>query len=884
MSKVFDFNINRLLKKYNNQSISKKKIANSFKPIGMGANHFHTPSFFNTNKLLKKYRLKRIGGRNDWDGDGIPNWKDCQPFNVMRQDPIYSIRPFREKYTKQIIPTDMDKDYLYNKKTGEYKQERYRSMNNRGTGWFGSGIYGFRTKKQAEEALARQKPGGAYYGYIREFEIKKPFKPRTAHESDILHTASKELYYFNLKKPGMFSNKKWLKDRFKHIGLDVSEDDILKAKKKSNRTGAQPINELLKLKGYDGVIPDDKYQTFSYGSVKFASTPKQIPLDKTSLTEEEKKRRSAHQKAKYKQAIDEQERQKEYWERDLQEAQKEMEQPLTMAKRDEKGEYVKNEKGEYVYKEVFGEKKIKHIPRGKEYRQLRNIQATFEQMDKVEEDKESKDAKYYEDEDEDDLMRIARETLKQPEKTLRAARAGVVEQRKKKIEELEKLQQREFGDVFTGREYDFLISGKKVGGGELNKKANEIFNDEFHNLSTKKKRYLRTSENPTREEWDYRQTQRWKTEQAVKGRYADLGEEAYQAFRNIGYKQHDKDWFDLTPKERLKIRLNLKRDFKKTHPEGRYEYIGSEEKFERLLYPRKGRYKDRYAEWIVKKYGSKKKLVEDKNNDITEQDKESKDKKLDEAEKLTLYHGTSKRYGEDVLKAGKFNRGVFLTPSKLSAYEYSKSGRGEKGERVNPEGGKVLAVTIPAKILTKDDVHYWDLSGRPTKEKYKDVLEGFKLQDPDRAVNYLGVVLNPDVPHSVREVKYQKIAKDKGSKDAKYYHGTSKIGGVSAVEEVIKTAKQLKKEMPFIAQPEMSEKTDKEYIYVFTTPYHAKTWADVVSQRTGFKPEVLEVELSPEKLEKDLDMPFGESYKHKGPIPAKYVKVFKGDTVYPEEK
>ena len=29
---------------------------------------------------------KKIGGKNDWDYDGIVNSKDCQPLNTMRQD------------------------------------------------------------------------------------------------------------------------------------------------------------------------------------------------------------------------------------------------------------------------------------------------------------------------------------------------------------------------------------------------------------------------------------------------------------------------------------------------------------------------------------------------------------------------------------------------------------------------------------------------------------------------------------------------------------------------------------------------------------------------------------------------------------------------------
>ena len=36
--------------------------------------------------MFKKFGLKSFGGKNDWDGDGVPNWKDCQPRNTMRQD------------------------------------------------------------------------------------------------------------------------------------------------------------------------------------------------------------------------------------------------------------------------------------------------------------------------------------------------------------------------------------------------------------------------------------------------------------------------------------------------------------------------------------------------------------------------------------------------------------------------------------------------------------------------------------------------------------------------------------------------------------------------------------------------------------------------------
>ncbi len=44
---------------------------------------------FNTKTAVRKIigSTKR-GSKNDWDGDGVVNKKDCQPRNTMRQDNI----------------------------------------------------------------------------------------------------------------------------------------------------------------------------------------------------------------------------------------------------------------------------------------------------------------------------------------------------------------------------------------------------------------------------------------------------------------------------------------------------------------------------------------------------------------------------------------------------------------------------------------------------------------------------------------------------------------------------------------------------------------------------------------------------------------------------
>ena len=65
------------------------------------------------------------GGRKDLDGDGIPNWKDCQPRNTMRQDGSSSWYKIKLKarfshYGKETL------DVWRNKKNHNYlKLERW---------------------------------------------------------------------------------------------------------------------------------------------------------------------------------------------------------------------------------------------------------------------------------------------------------------------------------------------------------------------------------------------------------------------------------------------------------------------------------------------------------------------------------------------------------------------------------------------------------------------------------------------------------------------------------------------------------------------------------------------------------------------------------------
>jgi len=55
--------------------------------------------------IIGKPRVR--GGKNDWDGDGVLNRKDCQPRNTMRQDPFATDKIIPNKrYGEHILIQD----------------------------------------------------------------------------------------------------------------------------------------------------------------------------------------------------------------------------------------------------------------------------------------------------------------------------------------------------------------------------------------------------------------------------------------------------------------------------------------------------------------------------------------------------------------------------------------------------------------------------------------------------------------------------------------------------------------------------------------------------------------------------------------------------------
>ena len=249
------------------------------------------------NKVLKNFGLKSFGGKNDLDFDGVPNKKDCQPYNTMRQDPIFSVRPFREKFAQRIYPSDSQHKWRYNKEIGKDELVKFPYRHGRDTGWFGTGIYGFATREQAEGYLKEHGVHAGHMGYVREFDIKNPLKMDN-YRSGNLHKASQKMFRAKTDE-----DIKDVKEEFWFAGLDVTEKEIKNAKRYSKISGEQPINYLLKKKGYTGVIPSDEYQNTGYGSVMFASKPSQIPLDPDkTFTGKDLERKKKYQKYRQEQA------------------------------------------------------------------------------------------------------------------------------------------------------------------------------------------------------------------------------------------------------------------------------------------------------------------------------------------------------------------------------------------------------------------------------------------------------------------------------------------------------------------------------------------------------------------------------------------------------
>lgn len=270
---------------------------------------------------------------------------------------IYSVRPFKEKFDKKVYPSELVK----------------HDASGRHTGWFGTGIYGFKHKEQAEERIKE----GAASGYVRPFDIKRPFVLDSAFESDALHDASKKMYRGdygkNRETPQGFSWGDAIME-FKRAGLDVTEKELDESRAEAEKKQLKPINVLLKKRGYTGVIPSESHQTFSHGSVKFYE--RGAPQDKTPFTEEELERKRVHQLEVHERARKQREQKQKWAEDDLNRALEDLESDRGMWVREKDLTYdqrrriipgeVHDDEKDLVLIRMTPEEKLEHTPFGKE--------------------------------------------------------------------------------------------------------------------------------------------------------------------------------------------------------------------------------------------------------------------------------------------------------------------------------------------------------------------------------------------------------------------------------------------------------------------------------------------------------------------------------------
>jgi len=267
---------------------SKKKIQ-VIKPVKL--------RFFNTSKFPKRSKAEwGLIDRNpfgDSDKDGVKNFFDCKPLNRKKQGfihrginkgkyKVYSLRPYSETYTGEIHPADTTDRMSYG----------------RDTGYFGTGIYGFNTKKTAlqfkeKEHATKEDYGSQARRHIREFVVDKPLVLKKRYQSDQLFEASKLM---NQARTGDKEDQEKLwraKYKLQEAGINASDEEIKRAvyakrakwsEKEGNKD--QPITMLLKEKGYGGVIPSKEYQTFHDGSV--IHVYQKIEKDTKPLTKFEK--------------------------------------------------------------------------------------------------------------------------------------------------------------------------------------------------------------------------------------------------------------------------------------------------------------------------------------------------------------------------------------------------------------------------------------------------------------------------------------------------------------------------------------------------------------------------------------------------------------------
>jgi len=148
----------------------------------------------------------------------------------------------------------------------------------RDTGYFGTGIYGYKTKKPIEEEDDL---------IVEEIVIDNPLIIDTRDKSKELHDSIRSVHraaFYPDDDDMKFETRiVQLSSSLRDLGVDVSPEEIKEEflkdaeiveghfrKGKSAKGLEQAINRILKRRGYDGIVPCDEFaDSGMYGCIKF---------------------------------------------------------------------------------------------------------------------------------------------------------------------------------------------------------------------------------------------------------------------------------------------------------------------------------------------------------------------------------------------------------------------------------------------------------------------------------------------------------------------------------------------------------------------------------------------------------------------------------------
>jgi len=190
----------------------------------------------------------------DWDGDGVINGLDCSPRN-------------RNKHMVKLYTwhDPNDKENPYHAHDTDLRNQDY----GRSTGMTGTGIYAYKSKQKA----LQEAEGSSLYKNRELYSIETDH-PKVFKDSRRFNKFNRASKLHNVATKN--HNQEVLREaqmNYKKAGIHVTMKELRAASKlASAQNEEQPVNFLMKNKGYDAVVADDENDQYRFGSVVLGKT------------------------------------------------------------------------------------------------------------------------------------------------------------------------------------------------------------------------------------------------------------------------------------------------------------------------------------------------------------------------------------------------------------------------------------------------------------------------------------------------------------------------------------------------------------------------------------------------------------------------------------